>query len=164
MPNAWAPMINRTPHVDGFIHTRMTGMVFTHMWDHDPERVRTFCEEFGTKPVKNYDDMKFIYVVADNATVDYWISIVNAQYDIPVGAGVTAVMAPKMYSFVEAKQMTGLLGGMKGTAEYEKLVGAPGTATRGMDAQSAAHLLIIFFVLIGNLGFFLKKGKPKRAE
>lgn len=114
--------------------------------------------------VKNYDDMTFIYCVADNATVDYWVSIVNAQYDIPVGAGVTAVMAPKMYSFLEAGQMIGLLGGMKGAAEYEKMVGAPGTATIGMDAQSLAHLLIIFLVIVGNLGFFMKRGKSKGSE
>lgn len=114
--------------------------------------------------VKNYDDMTFIYCVADNATVDYWVSIVNAQYDIPVGAGVTAVMAPKMYSFLEAGQMTGLLGGMKGAAEYEKMVGAPGTATIGMDAQSLAHLLIIFLVMVGNLGFFMRRRKSKGSE
>lgn len=114
--------------------------------------------------VKNYDDMTFIYCVADNATVDYWVSIVNAQYDIPVGAGVTAVMAPKMYSFLEAGQMIGLLGGMKGAAEYEKMVGAPGTATIGMDAQSLAHLLIIFLVIVGNLGFFMKRGKSKGSK
>ncbi|MBT4365526.1 MAG: twin-arginine translocation signal domain-containing protein, partial [Desulfobacteraceae bacterium] len=57
LPNAWAPMINRKPYKDGFIHTRMTGMVLSHIWDIDPERVRTFCDEFGTKPVKKYDDM-----------------------------------------------------------------------------------------------------------
>ncbi len=114
--------------------------------------------------VKNYDDMTFIYCVADNATVDYWVSIVNAQYGIPVGAGVTAVMAPKMYSFLEAGQMTGLLGGMKGAAEYEKMVGALGTATIGMDAQSMSHLLIIFLVIVGNLGFFMKRRKSKGAE
>lgn len=112
--------------------------------------------------VKSYKDMRFIYVVADNATVDYWISIVNAQYGIPVGAGVTAVVAPKMYAFVESKQMTGLLGGMKGAAEYERMVKHEGTATRGMDAQSMAHFLIIFLVIIGNLGMFLMgRGKSK---
>ncbi|MFC1528501.1 Gfo/Idh/MocA family oxidoreductase [Candidatus Latescibacterota bacterium] len=57
MPNAWAQMINCKPHKNGFIHTRMTGMVLSHMWDNDPQRVRTFCEEFGTKPVKRYDGM-----------------------------------------------------------------------------------------------------------
>ena len=105
--------------------------------------------------VKNYKDLAFIYVVADNATVDYWISIVNAQYGIPVGAGVTAVVAPKMYAFVESGQMTGLLGGMKGAAEYERLASREDMAIRGMDAQSMAHFLIIFLVILGNLGMFL---------
>jgi len=107
--------------------------------------------------IHNYNDLKFIYVVADNATVDYWISIVNAQYQVPVGTGVTAVVAPKMYSFIEAGQLTGLLGGMKGAAEYELLVGREGSATRGMDAQSMGHFLIIALVIIGNVGYFLSR-------
>ena len=111
--------------------------------------------------VKNYNDIKFIFIVADNGIVDYWISIVNAQYGVPVGAGMTAVMAPKMYPFVQAKQLTGLLGGMKGAAEYELLVNLEGTATRGMDAQSLVHLLIIFFVLVGNIAFFASRKKKK---
>ncbi len=114
--------------------------------------------------VKNYSDIKFIYVVADNAIVDYWISIVNAQYGTPVGAGVTAVMAPKMYSFVESGQLVGLLGGMKGAAEYERLVKFEGTATRGMDAQSLVHLLIIFFVLVGNISFLAMRRSGKEAR
>ncbi len=109
--------------------------------------------------VKNYNDIKFIYVVADNAIVDYWISIVNAQYKTPVGAGMTAVMAPKMYPFVQAGQLTGLLGGMKGAAEYEELVGVKGTAIRGMDAQSLVHLLIIGFVILGNISYFVTRKK-----
>ncbi|MFZ5979304.1 MAG: hypothetical protein ACOYVF_01610 [Candidatus Zixiibacteriota bacterium] len=109
--------------------------------------------------VKSYDDIDFIYVVSDNGIVDYWISIVNAQYGIPVGCGVTAVMAPKFYAFVSAGQMTGLLGGMKGAAEYEILAGKEGRAYTGMDAQSLVHLLVIAFVILGNLGFFMGRRK-----
>lgn len=113
--------------------------------------------------VINYDDLEFIFVVADNATLDYWISIVNAQYGKPVGSGVTAVMAPKMYAYVESKQMTGLLGGMKGAAEYEKQLGILGTATRGMNSQSMVHLLIIFFVLVGNIGYFFSRRDKRKT-
>lgn len=114
--------------------------------------------------VKNYDDMRFIFVVADNATVEYWISIVNAQYNIPVGSGVTAVVAPKMYSFIESGQMTGLLGGMKGAAEYEKLINKKANATLGMGSQSLVHLLIIFFVAAGNVGYFLSRREEKKRR
>jgi hypothetical protein len=114
--------------------------------------------------VKNYNDIDFIYVVADNAIVDYWISIVNAQYDIPVGSGVTAVMAPKFYAYIGAGQMTGMLGGMKGAAEYELLVGKKGKAFTGMDVQSLVHLLIIGLVVLGNVGYFVSRRTKRRRE
>ena len=109
--------------------------------------------------VKNYDDIDFIFIVSDNATVDYWVSLVNARFGTPMGAGVTAVMAPKCYSYLQTKQMVGLLGGMKGAAEYEKLSLNYGQATRGMDPQSIIHFLIIFFVFLGNLGYFITRKK-----
>ncbi len=58
MPNIWGPMINCVPMRGGkFTPTRMTGMELTHMWDLDPDRVETFCDQFGTEPVKNFDSM-----------------------------------------------------------------------------------------------------------
>jgi len=111
--------------------------------------------------VKNYNDIKFILVIADNGIVDYWISIVNAQFGKPVGAGVTAVMAPKLYSYVESGQMTGLLGGMRGAAEYEELVMHPAMAVLGMNAQSLVHILVIVLIIIGNIAFFAVRKEEK---
>jgi hypothetical protein len=104
--------------------------------------------------VRNYDDIDFIYVVADNGVVDYWISIVNAQFEKPVGAVVTAVMAPKLYSFGESGQMTGVLGGMRGAAEYEVLAKKTDMAVMGMNSQSLVHLLIIVLIILGNIAYF----------
>lgn len=111
--------------------------------------------------VKNYDDVDFLFAVSDNATVEYWVSIVNAQFGLSMGAGVTAVMAPRCYSFLQTKQMVGLLGGMKGAAEYESLSKNYGWATVGMGPQSIIHFLIIFFILAGNIGYFATKGKRR---
>lgn len=113
--------------------------------------------------VKSYADIKFIFVVTDNGIIDYWISIVNAQFKIPVGAGVTAVMAPKQYAYVGSGQMTGLLGGMKGAAEYEELVGKHALATRGMGIQSLLHMLLIVLISIGNLAYFMGRRKREAA-
>ena len=74
-----------------------------------------------------------------------------------MGCGATAVMAPKFYAYVASGQYVGLLGGMKGAAEYELLVGERGTAVTGMGAQSIVHLLIIAFVILGNIGFFVMR-------
>jgi hypothetical protein len=104
--------------------------------------------------IDNYEGVEFIFIVSDNTIVDYWVGLVNAQYGTEMGAGVTAVMAPKFYAYVRANQLVGLLGGMKGAAEYEDLVGAIGMATAGMGAQSMVHLMIIFFIIMGNIAYF----------
>jgi len=114
--------------------------------------------------VKNYQDMKMVFVIADNGIIDYWVSIVHAQYNIPVGAGVTAVMAPKQYAYAASGQLVGLLGGMKGAAEYEILVGKPALAVTGMGAQSLIHFLIIGLIILGNLGYFMVKRAKARGE
>lgn len=114
--------------------------------------------------VKNYEDIAFVFEVADNATADYWISIVNAGYGVPMGVGATAVMAPKFYAFVGAGQIVGLLGGMKGAAEYEILLERPDAAFRGMDVQSLVHLLIIGLVILGNVGYFVSRQQKRRLK
>ena len=111
------------------------------------------------RKVKNYDSISFVFEIADNSTADYWVSIVNAQHGVPMGCGGTAVMAPKFYAYVSSGQFVGLLGGMRGAAEYEKLIGVEGAATVGMQAQSLVHLLIIGLVVLGNIGFFLGRGR-----
>ena len=116
------------------------------------------------RKVKSYKDMKMIFVVADNGIIDYWISIVHAQYGIPVGAGVTAVMAPKQYAYAASGQLVGLLGGMKGAAEYEIMVGKPALAVIGMGTQSLLHLLIIGLILIGNIGYFMMRRAKQRGK
>ena len=109
--------------------------------------------------IANYADIDFIIAVADNSIIDYWISIVNAQYGTPVGTGVTAVMAPRYFAYLSAGQMTGMLGGMKGAAEYEKLIGHTGSAIKGMASQSLVHLFIIFSVIAGNITFLANRKK-----
>jgi len=111
--------------------------------------------------IVNYEQISFIFEVADNATADYWVSIVNAQYGVPMGCGTTAVSAPKYYAFVGSGQFVGLLGGMKGAAEYEILVDKRGKAVVGMGAQSLVHLLVIALVVLGNLSYFVL-GKHRR--
>ena len=113
--------------------------------------------------VVNYEQVSFIFEVADNATADYWVSIVNAQYGVPIGCGTTAVSAPKYYSVVQSNQFVGLLGGMKGAAEYELLVDKSAKAVVGMGAQSLVHLLIIALVVLGNLGFYLSGRNRRRS-
>lgn len=113
------------------------------------------------REVKNYDDIAFVFEIADNSTADYWVSIVNAQYGVPMACGCTAVMAPKFYAYVASNQFVGLLGGMRGAAEYEILVEQEANGKVGMGIQSLVHFLIIALVAIGNLSYFALRRKRK---
>jgi hypothetical protein len=54
------------------------------------------------------------------------------------------------------------MAGMLGAAQYEKLADNPGKAIIAMKVQLFAHFLIIFFIIIGNVGFFMDRFKKKR--
>jgi len=110
----------------------------------------------------------FAYVMSFSAGapgIKEWVQIGHDMYKTPVSGGVTAVSAPSILPYVnEQKQLTGLLGGMKAAAEYEFLIGQPGTATKGMDAQSFAHLIIILLIVIGNINYFHNRKVDKLEE
>ncbi|MBI4229592.1 MAG: hypothetical protein HY608_02030 [Planctomycetes bacterium] len=73
----------------------------------------------------------------------------------PLIGAATGVMAANMYPYLQTGQLSGFIGGMKGAAEYEKLVGVSGKASAGMDVQSLTHFTIIGVVILGNLLAFL---------
>jgi hypothetical protein len=70
--------------------------------------------------------------------------------------GCTAVSGPSNYAFLDSEQISGLLVGMLGAAEYEQLLGVVGGGLRGMSAQTVAHLLIIAFIVIGNVAGLIR--------
>ena len=109
------------------------------------------------KDIKNYQDVSLIISVADGDMPAYWVDYAVSRYHKKVTTAVTAVMATSFYPFLASGQIVGLLGGLKGAAEYEILIERPGMGQRGMDAQSVSHLVIILLVLLGNAGYFLRR-------
>jgi hypothetical protein len=107
--------------------------------------------------IKNYQDISLIVSVADGDMPAYWVDYAVSRYHKKVSTAVTAVMATSFYPFLASGQITGLLGGLKGAAEYEILIRKPGMGQRGMDAQSVSHLVIILLVIFGNAGYFLRR-------
>jgi len=113
--------------------------------------------------VRNYDDVKCVISIVAGNIADYWINYANGRYKVKVALGVTGVMSADYYPFLQSGQLFGLLGGLKGASEYERLTKQEGVATEGMSIQTVAHLVVIGFIVIGNIGFFMsKKNKAKR--
>ncbi len=110
--------------------------------------------------LRDFDYMMWLH---DDAYGGYsWIIYGRQNYGIDIGSGCTAILATGMYPFLQAEQVTGIVGGLKGAAEYEKLMGYTGKARLGMVAQSSIHVMIIGLILLGNIAFILSKRKPKK--
>jgi hypothetical protein len=138
----------------------------------------------NSQPVGSYSVMKGIHSMKNvamyieitaAATVQDWIQIVQPT-TVPrllIGYACTSVMASEAYPLMDSGQLTGMLPGLKGAADYEQLVDErvgkiseykiPGiltsSARRLMFSQGFAQIVIIIFVILGNIGFIISKRK-----
>ena len=115
--------------------------------------------------IHTYDEIGIVVAITGLSAPLWYVQFAQTRYGVAVGAGCTAVCAPDFYPYCATGQISGMMAGMKGAAEYEEMLEAkyaPGgrrKATEGMVAQSAAHLVIMAFVIIGNIAFFATRKK-----
>lgn len=100
----------------------------------------------------------FDLVIAFNGSgVAAWVRQAHTKNGVPLIFGVMGVMASGTVPYLQSGQAVGMLTGAKGAAEYEAVMELPGPAMASMDAQSMSQLLIIAFIVLGNIGYFLGK-------
>lgn len=100
-----------------------------------------------------------------------WILFAGDVTGVPVAGGCTGVGTPEFLPYFP-RQLVGLLGGLKGAAEYEAALerGHPDfpqrtmSATDGMGPQSIAHTVIIIFILVGNAGYLIERTRRRRES
>jgi hypothetical protein len=93
--------------------------------------------------------------------------------NIPLSTGCTSIQVTDIMPYVENDQIRGILAGMPGAAEYESLVeaelqkmeisGKPGEASGMMAAQSIAHVVIVLFIIFGNISYFITRKKNRKG-
>lgn len=127
-------------------------------------------DKYGTKirelpilqDVRNYKSFDLIInLSAGTPGTPEWVKLAGTKYGIDIVTGCTAVSVTEFYPYYRSGQIKGLINGLAGAAEYEKLVDAPARGMRGMDPQSMAHLVIIGFIILGNIILFIEKRKQK---
>jgi hypothetical protein len=113
--------------------------------------------------VKDFSNVDFVFNLSAGypGTVE-WVQVAVDRFHVAMGAGNTAVQAPLAYPYLESGQLLGILGGMKGGAEFEALTGFTDKATRFMVSQTAAHIVVIVLIVVGNLAYFLTGGRRAR--
>ena len=130
--------------------------------------------------VNNVSDFDFVFDLSAGVPGNAeWVMFACDDNNIPLSSGCTSIMVTDAIPYVESGQIRGILAGMPGAAEYEQLVykylhsikdseniieGStiiPGKATSRMSAQSIAHLLMVIFIVLGNISYFLMR---RRSE
>jgi hypothetical protein len=127
---------------------------------------RTFVTDWNQAPtapmpvlrgVHDYKDIGLVVDITGTGITGAWIAFAHQRFHVPVGAGVTSVVAMDLYPYLRTKQLVGLINGIAGAAEYERLIGVPDQGTLGMPGVTAAHLVMVLFVLIGNIAYFVTR-------
>ena len=110
--------------------------------------------------VKNYKNFDFIINFSSGFVgTREWVQFCVDRSGAKMIAGNTAVQAPENYPYFRSGQLKGLLAGMKGAAEYETVSSQPGKGMTFMGSQSVAHLIVILFVVLGNIAYFVSRRK-----
>jgi len=122
------------------------------------------------KNIKSYRDMDMIGSIAANTLPVTYVAYAQARFGIRVTGGVTAVSVADFYPYLDAGQLTGMLEGMKGAAEYEQLIresfpeeNGRQLATEGMSSQSSTHIAIILMIIFGNICYFMDRRQEQRG-
>jgi len=94
-----------------------------------------------------------------------WILYGGDPTGVPIVGGCTGIGAPEFLAYFPW-QLVGLLGGLKGASEYEAELAVryadrdfPRRAGRAMGPQTVAHVLILIFLILGNLTYLRRPGR-----
>ncbi len=108
--------------------------------------------------VKNLQQFELCISLSGTSIGYSWISLPGTRYNKKIAVGVTGVLVPGFYPYLQSGQLVGMIPALKGAAEYEDLLDLEGgRGKQGMGSQSAAHMLIILLIIIGNILYFVKK-------
>jgi hypothetical protein len=120
----------------------------------------TYPEDYFGRPyqslpmlacINTYKDIAGVVSIADGSLTTHWIEYGNSRYGVRVSAFVTAAMVTTYDPYLSSGQLHAMVGGLRGAAEYEKLIGVGGSGARGMLAQMASLWYVILLILVGNV-------------
>ncbi len=153
------------------------------------------------KPLSTFPIMRGINTVSDDVamhievtasdSVFSWIALVQpaTKPRLKIGYACTGIMAAEAYPYLDSGQLVGMAPGLKGAADYERLVdelddqlhnkpasaipydasknplpGLRRTARQLMFTQGVAHLVVIIFIILGNIGMLLTRIRPRATK
>jgi hypothetical protein len=116
------------------------------------------------KGVMNYGQVACVVDLSSGNITDAWISYGQGRFGFKLALGLTGVSTAQYYPYLGSGQVVGIMGGLLGAAQYEQLADNPGMAKDGMRVQLFAHMVIILFIVMGNVGYFAARRRQKQTE
>ena len=107
--------------------------------------------------VRRLADVNLAVVFCATTLLDSWVALASDRFGFRLAGGVTAVLQPRYGPYLQTGQLSGLIGGMKGGADYETLLGSPGSGTAGLDALNIANFLALALILCANAALWLRR-------
>ena len=118
-----------------------------------------------TKDIDNFDDIGVVVAISGTSLPAEWIIYANGEYKAKIAVGTTAVSATQYSPYLQSGQICGLLPGISGALTYEKMLKDDGlypeldVAGSLSNTQSGSHIVIILFIIIGNIFYFVKRSR-----
>lgn len=116
--------------------------------------------------IKSLKDVGLLYNVTGTGILQLYIQFCSG---VALAQGCTAVVGPELYPYLQSGQIKGLLVGLGGAAQFERLTefkdedGSPGgQGSRRMGSQSLGHLLVMVLIVLGNLGAWASERAARR--
>ncbi|QOR33739.1 hypothetical protein IMX26_09515 [Clostridium sp. 'deep sea'] len=106
-------------------------------------------------------DLMISFSTGTPGTAEHVRQIVSV-YGTPFAVCMNSVSVAGSIPYYQAGQVKGYLNGLRGAAEYEMMMHSPGPATASMDSLSFSHLIVIIFILLGNIAYFSDPERKKR--
>jgi hypothetical protein len=170
----WQEVMDRSPELDdyvygddyayfGYLPTQETTIALLA----DDIRAVFSLDRYGNpiddlKIMEDINGAKDFRLMLSSDTGDvqgYYIRQWGTRHGTPIGSIGIAMNASGDLPFFLSGDLFGLSGGSRGGAELEQLTGKPGQAITTMDAISVSHLLVVFAIILANVGYFATRGK-----
>ncbi len=108
--------------------------------------------------VNGADDIDLVaYLTTGGGIAEGWVYQAYSQYNMDVIGGVLSMMTTSIKPYYDSGQLLGIMDGIKGAADLEFITGHPGDAIVSSDILTFTQILVLIFILVGNLSYWMLK-------
>jgi hypothetical protein len=154
--------VNLGYRTGAIIHIKAICANFMGIYSQDKNGNSTAEMPIFQNPDKSTFSMSDIGIIisftAGTGGIETFISMAG-EHKRPMAAGCTSVNIPRFTTYIQSGQLVGMTGGLPGAAEYETLIDRKAKGCEGMTPQSIAHLVIMIFIIFGNLAYIAEQKK-----